>query len=183
MTQISTTQEDLIGLAGSQLWDFAGIDGLQLAKRLVGNAVERIAPFQSLETTINCGTCSLLRLCEGNFRLRIYSHAPEFGLYILSLQSDLQVWVKQCQWIAAIALPESVGLNALAEIAVPKPPYRLKQMSINSAAPARIDGTSVLIWRHFIQGQPVFELHTAAAALETVKLKLTTEPSTKKDMI
>lgn len=168
-------QKGSISLADSQLWDFAGVDGLQLAKGLVGKAVERIAPFQSLETTINAQPCSLLRLCEGNFRLRIYRNYPEFASYIESLQSSLRVWAKQCQWMTATALPESVGLSWLAKIAVPKPPYRVQQMSLNSAAPTRIDGISVLIWRHSIQGQPVFELHTAVAALERVKAKLISE--------
>lgn len=169
MTQ-PTTQKGSISLADSQLWDFAGIDGLQLARGLVGSAVERIAPFQSIETTINAETCSLLRLCEGNFRLRIYRNSPEFASYIRSLQSGLRVWAKQCQWMAAIALPESVGWNRIAEIAVAKPPHCLKQLSINSAAPARIDGTSVLIWRHSILGQSALELQIAATALETLRL-------------
>lgn len=174
-TSNTTTHKGFISLANSQLWDFAGIDGLQLARVLVGNAVERIAPFQSLETTINHQPCSVLRLCEGNFRLRIQGNSTEFALYIRSVQSGLQVWAKQCQWMAAIALTESVGLTKLPEIAVPKPPHRLKQMSMNCAVPTRIDGISVLIWRHSFLGQSAFELHTAAAALETVRAKLTAD--------
>jgi len=100
--------------------------------------------------------------------LRVLFRSPssKIGAVILLLLVAVAIFAP------AIALPEAVALNWLPRIAVAKPPYRLQQMSMNSAAPARIDGISVLIWRHSILGQSAIELHTAAAAVETVKAKL-----------
>lgn len=51
-------------------WDIAGVDGLQVVKSLAKcDRISCIAPFQSIETTIAGNPCSILRLCEGNFRL------------------------------------------------------------------------------------------------------------------
>jgi hypothetical protein len=155
-----------ISLAHSQLWDFAGIDGLQFASAIVGSAAEKISPFQSLEATIHGQPCSLLRLCSGNFRLRTDSVKP-----LTSHKSSLQIWVKQCDWMSAIAVSDEFPI---AQIAIAKPPYRLPGLAPNCAAPAQIDGLSVLIWRHSILGQPVFEIHTATQDLETIQTKIRT---------
>lgn len=72
----------------------------------------------------------------------------------------------------AIALPEALGLDLLPQIAIPKPPHRLQGLERNCAAPTRIDSISVLVWRHQLQGQPAFELHTAAKDVEAVRAKL-----------
>ena len=166
-----TSQTDLITLTHSQLWDFAGIDGLQLAKRL-DRAADRLAPFQSLETTIDHQSCSLLRLCEGNFRLRVLSCVDLAALQ--GQQCGLRVWVKQCAWMGAITLPESFGLRQLPRLAIPKPPHRLAGMLADRAVPARINGISVLIWQHAIFGQPAFELQTATKDVATIQTALQT---------
>jgi glycine cleavage system aminomethyltransferase T len=54
------------------------------------------------------------------------------------------------------------------QIAVPKPPYRLRNLQLNCAVPARIDGTAVLVWRHPVLGQPTFELHVAVKDLDLI---------------
>ncbi|PSB35709.1 hypothetical protein C7B82_00360 [Stenomitos frigidus ULC18] len=162
-----------ISLADSQLWDFAGVDGLPLAKALVGARADRLAPFQSLETTIDGQPCSLLRLCEGNFRVRVWGEEEAFAATLQSLQFGLRVWVKQCEWMEAIALPESVGLMHLSNVAIPKPPHRLEGMVGDRALPARIDGFSVLLWRHVVGGQPAFELQTATKHLATIQATFT----------
>ncbi len=59
-----------------QLWEFAGVDGLQFAKTLVGNAAGKLALFRSLEATVANHPCSLLRLCEHNFRLGVQGNRP-----------------------------------------------------------------------------------------------------------
>ncbi|PPS45110.1 hypothetical protein [Chroococcidiopsis sp. TS-821] len=147
-----------------QLWDFAGVDGLQFAKTLVGDAAGRLAPFQSLEATIADYPCSLLRLCENNFRL---------GVRGVAIQSPakMRVWVKQCETIQAIALPNSSTPNLL-QIATTKPPHRLQNLALNRAIPARINNISVLIWYHSPLEKPVLELHTAVKNIVIVKATL-----------
>ena len=168
-TTAPQSQMDGINLTHSHLWDFAGVDGLQLARQLA-YAADRLAPFQSLETTIDDQPCSLLRLCEGNFRLRVPSHVAIAALQ--GQQSGLRVWVKQCAWMSAIALPEAGGLHQLPGLAIPKPPHRLVGLSVDRAVPARINGLSVLIWRHLVGGQPAFELHTATRDLKSLQTAL-----------
>ena len=163
---------EFLDLSGYQLWDFAGIDGLQFAKALFGEGSGRIAPFQSFETSLNGYWCSVLRLCEGNFRLGLQGDATVVEQAIAQLQPNYQVWVKRCASIGAIALPETPGLNLLPQIAIPKPPHRLEGLQLNCAAPTRIDGISVLIWLHQVLGQPAFELHTAIKDVEAVRAKL-----------
>jgi hypothetical protein len=177
MTQSSTIAPITINLAHSQLWDFAGIDGLQLAKRL-DTAADRLAPFQSLALTIDYQPCSLLRLCEGNFRLQIQgqgvANRMDIAAWLQAQQAGLRVWVKQCVWMSAIALPEAVGWHQRPGFAVPKPPHRLVGLLVDRAVPARINGISVLIWRHSVYGQPAFELHTATRDLERLHAVLQT---------
>ena len=159
------------------LWDFAGIDGLQFARGLVGNDVSKIAPFQSFETKLLNTPCSVLRLCEGNFRLGIQGNEAEIENLLQQNQADLRVWMKPCRRMQAIALPETIGLNLLTRLMTTKPPYRLEGLNCNCAVPARLDGTAVLVWRHLIFGNSVVELQTAAKDLENVKTKLNLEES------
>jgi hypothetical protein len=172
----------LVNLANYQLWDFAGIDGLQVAKFLIGQTADRIAPFQSLETTWSGGSCSLLRLCENNFRIGLQD-GSKFEQTMRQLQPDRRFWYKRCDYLQSIALPEAIGLDLLTKIAVPKPPYRLVGLQPNCAIPARINRISVLIWRHRLfseqpvlleqpvsSKQPVFEVQMAKGNLEAIAL-------------
>ena len=52
-----------------QPWDMAGADGLVAARALFGESVDRLAPFQSMETTLEGLPCAVLRLCDRNFRV------------------------------------------------------------------------------------------------------------------
>ena len=153
-------------------WDLAGVDGLQVAKSLFGDQVGCIAAFQSVETSLEGCPCSVLRLCEGNFRITWQGNSTILEQAFQRVQGK-RAWLKRFDWLGAIALSESVGLTLIPQIAVPIPPHRLKGMLLNCAAPARIEGTAVLIWRHLVLGQSAFELHTAVKDLETVKAKLT----------
>jgi len=186
--------------SGYQLWDFAGVDGLQFAKALFGETSGRIAPFQSFEfellktdtftinttphsvmprvfdsnetrCSLNGCLCSVLRLGEGNFRISLQGEATVLEQAIAQLQPNYQIWAKRCEWMGAIAIPETLGLNLLPKIAIPKPPHRLEGLQSNCAVPARIDGISVLIWRHQL-GQPAFELHIAIKDIEAVQAKV-----------
>lgn len=149
-------------------WDFAGIDGLQVAKNLLGNAIDRLAPFQSLEVPFMQGHCSVLRLCEGNFRVSWQGDAP-FQQQMAQAQSGQRVWVKQLPWLDTLFLAETTGARRLSQVAIPKPPYRLQSMPLNCAIPARIEGMSVLIWHHPVQAQPVFELQMALQHTQAIR--------------
>jgi hypothetical protein len=167
-TPIAASPQPIFELS-HQLWDWAGIDGLQLAQLLFGAAVSKIAPFQSIETTFSGEPCSVLRLCEGNFRLAIASHVSAAPLETNA--AELNLWVKPSH-LGAIALSESVGIAHLPQIATTKPIYHLETLQPNCAAPARIDGIAVLIWRHSWQHQPIFELHVAQDHLSSIQHKL-----------
>lgn len=167
-------------LERDRLWDIAGVDGLQFVKTLASDRITTIAPFQSIETTVAGNDCSILRLCEGNFRL-VYLGNPQVLESARQIQGH-QVWLKRFQWLGAISISESVGLDYLPQIAIPKPPHRLEGLECDRALPARIDGISILIWRHQVLNQPAFELHAAFKNLERIKsiFNLTIESKAKK---
>jgi hypothetical protein len=143
-------------------WDVAGIDGLALMKAWFGEPVERIAPFQSLETEWQGQPCSLLRLCEGNFRL---STAEK--IVWPSIPAGLHVWLKQFDWLGAIAIPET-ALEVLQGIVIPKQPYRLQGLQVNCAIPARLNGIAILIWRHAVAESALLEIQTAQTDLPKI---------------
>lgn len=155
------------------LCDIAGVDGLQVMKALVGQEVDRIAPFQSLEAEIEGISCSVLRLCEGNFRLSWQGKNRRLLSYLESTAAGQRVWVQQFPWLSAILLPERISLDHLIELAVAKPPFRLSALALHCAAPARIVGRSILVWRHPIQGREQIELHLAAQQQQAIESLLT----------
>jgi hypothetical protein len=158
--------QTLFPLQTWQSWDIAGVDGLAQVRDWFGETVERLSPFQSLETHWQGQPCSLLRLCESNFRLSIPAN-----LVFATLPSQQRVWIQQFNWLGAMALPETV-LSPLAQIAIPKPPHRLMGLEPNCALPARLHGTAILIWRHPIAGVPMLEIQTAQADLARVIAQL-----------
>jgi len=150
-------------------WDIAGIDGLQVVRSLFGDPVNQLAPFQSLETQVEDCACSVLRLAEGNFRIVGQGKPTDLAQMLQQVETDYRVWIKQFDWLSAIVIPESAGLAILPEIVTTKPPHRFRGMSSDRAVPARIEGISVLIWRHAIAGLPVFELQTATQDAEVIR--------------
>lgn len=187
-------QSLFLNLSRYQLWDFAGIDSLQLAKLLVSDMVTKMAPFQSLDFIFTGYQYSALRLCGGNFRVGLYGELGAYGGLnfeetITQVQTGLRVSARRCDKMnakdttascsaisltvcCAIALPEAVALDLLPEIAVVKPLHHLEELPPNFAVPGTIDAISVLIWRHQLLSQSVFELHTAVGDTEAIKLKL-----------
>jgi hypothetical protein len=155
-------------------WDIAGVDGLQVAQQLFGHQVDRIAPFQSLQTQLDGDDCSVLRLCEGNFRIGSAGDPAAFQA-ILQPLLGAQVWVKQFDWLAVLTLIDPDG-SALdfdwSTIAAAKPPHRLSDLANHCAAPARIDDKALLIWRHPVLGQPAVELQMAARDQGSIKTHL-----------
>ncbi len=133
-------------------WDMAGRDGLSAARALFGEAVDQLAPFQSLETTLQGAPCSVLRLCDRNFRL---GYSGPLAQIVESLEAS--VWVKQLDWMRAIALPDEL-FPTLRDCATVRPPHRL-DLPANCAAPAQIEGVAVLLWRHTVGGRPTLEVH------------------------
>jgi hypothetical protein len=153
----------------SMLWDIVGVDGLQAMKTLFGEKVDRIAPFQSLELE----SCSILRLCEGNFRIAWHGDSVKLDEHIQFAQAQYQIWIKRSNGLSAIVLPESAA-SKLVKLAVPKPPYRLDPMPLNCAAPSRIDNLSVLVWKHPVLRKPCFELQMALSDQRAIAAKLGT---------
>ena len=155
----------ILDLSTYQRWDMAGANGLQLAKQWFGDTIDRIAMFQSAEVSFQSQACSVLRLCENNFRISC-AKSVEFNTAPID-----RTWVKQFDWLAAITVPDS-ALSHLQQIATPKPPHRLLDLKPNSAVPARIDQIAVLIWRHALIDQAIIEIHAARKDLSNVKAKL-----------
>ncbi|MBF2000076.1 MAG: hypothetical protein IGS50_23305 [Synechococcales cyanobacterium C42_A2020_086] len=154
------------------LYDLAGFDGLPVAQRLFGDGIQRLAPFQSAELPLSSGIpCTVLRLCENNFRVRL-QEADGTALQQAFTQAQIgqRVWLQSFAWLSRLTLPD--GIERLAEIAVPKSPHRIAGLQMNCAAPGRIDGVAVLVWRHSAQGQPAVDLHLAASDRKIIQTKL-----------
>lgn len=163
------------------LWDIAGVDGLQVMKALFGEACDRIAPFQSFEVELEQIPCSVLRLCEGNFRLRWAGDIPHLRSILHSVTATQRVWVKQFPWLRSLQLSDHMTISQLScsaisptgeLLCIAKPPFSLQSLAINCAAPARIDGISVLVWRHTMQGAEHIELHTAWQSIQQLEQSL-----------
>ncbi|MDX2214986.1 MAG: hypothetical protein SFY66_16985 [Oculatellaceae cyanobacterium bins.114] len=154
------------------LWDVAGVDGLQVMKTLFGDQCDRIAPFQSFEAELDHTPCSVLRLCEGNFRIRWAGDADHLKSMLYSVTTDQRVWVKQFPWLVSVQLPHTLDTVKLSQMAIAKLPFSLTSLALNCAAPARIETLSVLVWRHTLQTTETLELHTARKSLEMLEHSL-----------
>ncbi|MGF1499455.1 MAG: hypothetical protein ACFB8W_21910 [Elainellaceae cyanobacterium] len=155
------------------LWDFAGVDGLQAAIALFSSGVTHLAPFQSLTVAFEAQPGSVLRLCEGNFRVALREEV-DFEGAIASL--GLKVWVKPCR-TANLVMPPTLGLERLAQVATTKPLFTLHPFPCDRAVPARINGTAILAWHHFWEGQPRLLIQTAAADAGSIQRALTGDAS------
>ncbi|MBF2048804.1 MAG: hypothetical protein IGS54_15825 [Elainella sp. C42_A2020_010] len=153
------------------LVDLAGFDGLPVARALFGSAIDRIAPFQSLESLVGeTIPVSVLRLCENNFRVRLAESDLAAFTAAFQLHQQQRVWLKQFDWLGSLLLPDQMHL--LAPLITPKPPHRIAGLQPNCAAPGRINNISVLVWRHAIQAKPAVELHLASKDRSTVEALL-----------
>ncbi|MGB7084289.1 MAG: hypothetical protein WBD47_01955 [Phormidesmis sp.] len=162
------------------LWDMAGLEGLQVAKAVFGEAVGYLAPFQSLETVLANEGCSVLRLCDRNFRIA-YSGSldqliadqlttPQPATTHPSL-SKRNVWIRQYSWLSAIPLPAQ-KFQALTARATIRAPHRLAGLPNHQAVPAQLDNIAMLIWRHAPLAQPAIEIHAARADIEALIEKI-----------
>lgn len=150
----------------NQPWDMAGKDGLRMAKALFGAAVDRLAPFQSLETELDGMPCSVLRLCDRNFRI-IYPGAFDQKVAAIQAEMPADVWVKQLLWMGAIALPFEQA-RSLLQHATARPPHRHTNLPCNCAVPIQIQQIPALLWHHPIQEKPSLELHLATHHFEQI---------------
>ena len=187
-------QSPFFNLSQYQLWDITSIDGLQLVKVLVGEVGTQITLFESIDFIFTGYQYSVLRLGEEHFRLGLYGELGTYGGLnfqetLTQAMTGLQVSVRKCNEISAgnittsarsmrltaycaIALPQSSGLNILSKTAIVEPPYRLEEMPLNRAVAAKIEDIPVLIWRHQLLSQRVFELHSPVGDVEAIKVKL-----------
>ena len=138
----------MLSLPPTTNWDFAGVDGLALASDLAPEIADRLSVFQSQTITIAGETCSLLRLCEKNFRLSAsQAVAEKIESHLQPAQNQWCVWVNRCENLGFLALPDALGMTFLQDNATPKPPHRLQGLSHDRAVPARLNGIAILIWR------------------------------------
>lgn len=144
----------------AQPWDLAGPDGLEVARALVGETVDHLAPFQSMETVLAGESCAVLRMCDRAFRL---TYPGPLDQLVTPLQR--QVWLKQLPWMGAVALPAQV-LPHLAARATVRAPHRLEGLPLHRAVPATLGTIPVLLWHHPIGAQPALELHLAHTQIE-----------------
>lgn len=150
------------------LWDFAGVDGLQVAIALFTPLINHIAPFQSLTAEFSQQPCAVLRLCENNFRVAL---PAEMRFDQVAANLGLNVWVKPCQ-TANLCLPAVSGIKRLAQIATTKPLYSIAPFPLNAAMPARINDIAILAWHHLWQGQPKLVIQTAIADIDAIQAVL-----------
>ncbi|MEO0540900.1 MAG: hypothetical protein AAFZ80_08545 [Cyanobacteria bacterium P01_A01_bin.105] len=141
------------------LWDLMGIDALAVMTDLFGEAVGQLAPFQSLETGLAGQDCSVLRLCDRNFRI---ADAPPLRRY---LPQTAQVQLHQFGWLGRIGFPAE-QLSALSAMATVRPPHRLAHLPLHCAVPIQVEGMALLLWHHCHSGQPTLDCHIASPALE-----------------
>ena len=150
----------------NSLWDLAGVDGLLVAQQLFGEEVGYLGPFQSLETVLAGKACSVLRLCDRNFRIAYLGPLHQF---IDPLQSH--TWLKQFDWLSRLSLPISQRAQIISHVTV-RPPHRLENFPNHQAIPGQLQGIPLLIWQHPYQDQTILELHAARNDLGPLTTKL-----------
>lgn len=150
----------------TQLWDIAGADGLEVAEQLFGKSVGYLSPFQSVETVLKNEACSVLRLCDRNFRIR-------YGAPLDQLVTPLNrcVWVKRYPWLTSLTI-STKQLLVLTEHLTVRAPHRLAHFPNHQALPACLETIPLLIWRHLIEGKPGIELQVAQKDLRRLKQRL-----------
>ena len=152
------------------LWDFAGPDGLAFARVLFSEEVSQLAAYQSLETRWQGASCSLLRLCENNYRVGIHSAEEAPAEALRAAAAGRRVWVKPSR-LATLRLGEE-ALASLLPVTTVKPPHRLAGLGQNRAVPARIAGRAALVWRHPVGGVPTVEIQAALGDMGAISVAI-----------
>ncbi len=100
-------------------------------------------------------------------RSQLSRHLPPGPLDRAIAPLNLQLWVTQLAWMAAVALPSN-RLPALTTQATLRAPHRLHPLPLHRAVPAQAAQISVLMWHHPIGGQPMLELHLARPQIKNL---------------
>ncbi|MEM6353274.1 MAG: hypothetical protein AAF766_21190 [Cyanobacteria bacterium P01_D01_bin.14] len=157
------------------LWDLAGIDGQAASIAVFGEAVSHLGPFQSFETELDGQACSVLRLCDRNFRI---ADAPTLAEHLQRLQAN--VWLRQFEWLSRVWLPAD-RLPDLTKAATVRPPHRIVGLPDRRAVPAQLAGVAVLLWHHDSAHpdlrKPVIECHVARQDIDRLLQHLPAEIS------
>ncbi|MEL6604818.1 MAG: hypothetical protein AAFP20_16525 [Cyanobacteria bacterium J06614_10] len=148
------------------LWDFAGIEALTVAQTLFGESVGELAAFQSLETSLEGKDCSVLRLCDRNFRIL---YLDDVRPVISSLNCN--VFVRQYTWLASFSIPAD-RLEALTINATVRAPHRLANLPNHQAVPAQLEDMSMLVWQHSSSKIPTIDIHTAHSYENRLKAEI-----------
>ena len=163
------------------LWDFAGVDALDIANAIFGGTVNRLAAFQSLETVLDGQACSVLRLCDRNFRIAdaptLPQHFHALPNALLNQPTQSFTWMRQFDWISRTVYSVD-KLALLCEIATVRSPHRLDNLPNGCAVPAQIKSIPVLLWHHSPQGKPTIECHFASKDAQKLSQNLPTALST-----
>lgn len=166
MSEITITQPwDM----ATQPWDMAGADGLVAARALFGEAVDHLAPFQSMETELEGVPCAVLRLGDRNFRI---TYPGPLDHRVAPLR--LHLWVKRLDWMGALVRPNpsstmalaAESLSAIAAQTTVRAPHRLHSLPLHCAVPAHVATFPVLIWHHPLGDRPGLEIHLAHRHIE-----------------
>ena len=157
-----------MNVSATTLYDFAGFDGLALARDFFGPWASELAVYQSRDTEWSGVPCALLRVCENNFRVGVPGGTAGFEEALTEAANGRRVWVKPAG-LASLFLREGLEWEHLAKTAMTKAPYRLTGLAMNRAVPARIADRAALIWRHDVYGRAVIEIQTAPADTEAVR--------------
>jgi hypothetical protein len=153
------------------LYDFAGFDGMALARDFFGPWASELAVYQSQDTEWSGVPCALLRVCENNFRVSVHGVAAGLEEALTEAATGCRVWVKPAG-LASLFLREGPEWEQLAKTATTKAPHRLTGLAMNHAVPARIVDCAALIWRHGVNDSPAIEIQTALADQEAIKQSL-----------
>ena len=95
------------------LWDVTGIDALAVMTALFGATVTQLARFQSVESTLDGQVCTVLRLCDLNFRI---ADAPTLSNHLP--QQQCQAYLHQFDWLNRLQFPAEIlpELSAIATV-------------------------------------------------------------------
>lgn len=150
----------------ASLWDVTGIDALAVMMEIFGEAVGRLAPFQSLETRLAGQDCSILRLCDRTFRIADAPTLPQhLSAYLNPSPQAHHLYLHQFDWLGRIGLPAQ-QLTRLATVATVRPPHRLRGLPGHCAVPIQIADLALLLWHHPRQEQLFLECHVARQNLD-----------------
>ncbi|MGD1866987.1 MAG: hypothetical protein ACFB0D_20740 [Phormidesmis sp.] len=153
------------------LWDISGADGLAIAQTLFGQSVSYLAPFQSLETVLEENPCSVLRLCNRNFRILSSSPIPQHLIPQHLIPQAHTASIHQYSWLQTFSISPQ-QLHQLTQKATVRAPHRLTNLPNHQAVPAQLDDIALLIWQHSSAHRPSIDIHTSHSSAKLLESKI-----------